>query len=167
MSADNKRMICNVCKMPVSALRDRETHEVVEWIHLERNPKVPHDPVPVPEIEVDYDTIDQVCDLCSSPEVEWVFETDRTERIVNGIVVHDTAWGTCQACKDHLDAHPNITAHELVEFVLTHLGGEKRGSEMNRPDVKAMAHIMYDELYEMFLGNRTGEVVAVREYFNS
>lgn len=167
MSTDNKRMICNSCKMPVSAMRDRDTNRVVEWVHLERNPLVPHKPVPVPEIEVDYDTIDQVCDLCSAPEVEWVFEVTPTERVVGNVLVRDTAWGACQACTDHLHEHPNITAHELVEFVLTRLAGVDRGKEMQDPKIKDVAHLMYDDLYAMFLDNMTGEVVRVREYFSS
>lgn len=158
------RNVCKTCLMPVSRMFEappgtpEEDWTFVGWGHVERATTDGHEPVPIPAHEAPF--VDQVCDFCGEPDLNWIFPTDPTNpRVLHGVTFHgEDAWAACDKC--HKDILAARSGHDLVRRIGNRSLPLRGLPRQHQQGAKAMM----GKQYQHFLDNRVGEPVTLSEY---
>lgn len=158
------RMVCKTCFQPVDRVFDvpyegaPESEQVlVGWMHPRRF-DAGHPAEPISSSEAPF--IDQVCDFCGEPNIDWIFPTDVEQaREFAGMKYVEEAWAACQLC------------HDAIITSLTGQAIARRIASRSLPLRQVPKHIQQHFVdvvlagqYQQFLQARTGDPITLAEY---
>lgn len=160
----DERNVCKVCVQPVDRVFDvpyegapKSEWKFTGWMHSRRLDS-DHEPEPISAEAAPF--IDQVCDFCGEPNLNWIFPTDVDQpREFHGIKYAEEAWAACQLC------------HDVIVTSLTGRDIARRIAHRSLPLREVPPHlhqhfieVVLADQYQQFIAARRGNPISLQEY---